>query len=222
MLRAPAKPFQRRASRIVTPPASEPVTKDELRAHTVTDSDSLPDDQADAYIEEARQWIEDAYGIAMITQTWRVALDRWPSGQEPWWDGVREGAISELSGPNRVYELPRYPLIAVDDVTAYDQAGTDTAVTISTTFDVDTYSIPGRLALKDGATWPVALRSTNAIDIVYQAGYGAKDDVPAPLRRSVLLLAGYLFDHRGACDLGNALKASGAASLAGQYAVARL
>jgi uncharacterized phiE125 gp8 family phage protein len=112
----------------------------------------------------------------------------------------------------------------VDSVTVYDEDGNSTAVTVSTTFDVDTYQVPGRITLQRGATWPVALRANNAIEIVYTAGYGsAASSVPAPIKRAVKQLAAYLHTHRGdMCDMGDAMTDSGAASIMGQYKVKRL
>lgn len=217
-LRAPISPVLRRGSKIATVPASEPVTADQLRAFLEQGSTALPDATANSYIKTAREYIERMTGIAMITQVWTLALDRWPTGREPWWDGVRQGAISELAGANRELELAKYPLISVDAVSVYDQSGAETAVTVATTFDVDTYSTPGRMALKDGQSWPVALRSTNAIEITYSAGYGASaDDVPQPLKQAISQMAGFMYEHRGACSTGDAYSKSGAADLVAPY-----
>lgn len=221
-LRASIPMYQKRGNRIVTTPATEPVTAAELRTYLSETATQLPDADADAYIAVARQFIEDQTGLALITQTWLVALDRWPSGREPWWDGVRQGAISELTGVRREYDLPRYPLISIGGVNVYDESGSATAVNVANTFDVDTYRMPGRLALKNGAAWPVALRNTNAIEITYSAGYGAASDVPAPLVQAVKQFAGHLYEKRGECDLSDAYSTSGAQGMAGMYQVARL
>lgn len=175
---------------------------------------------------EAREAIENTYAVAMIDQSWRMAIDRWPSGREEWWDGIREGSIADLYGPASYTDLrlPRWPLSSVDSVTVYDEDGTSTAVTIASTFDVDTYQTPGRITLQRGATWPVALRANNAIEIVYTAGYGADaSSVPAPLKRAVKQLAAYLYSHRGdMCDMGDAMHDSGAGSIMGQYKIKRV
>lgn len=223
MLRSAKSLFQKRGSQIVTHPVAEPVSPVELQEHVVADDGILCPIKADGLIAAAREQIEETLGIAMITQTWIVALDRWPTGQEPWWDGVRQGAMSELSGSNKTYELPRFPLISVTGVNVYNEAGSATAVNVSNTFDIDTYQRPGRISLKQGAVWPVALRSVNAIEITYTAGFGAtKDDVPFALRQAVMMLAGYLWEHRGECSIGSAYHDSGAASVASRYAVAAI
>lgn len=219
-LRASAPLYQHQGSVLVSAPASEPVTAAELRTHLRADSTELPDAEANALVTDARSEIETMTGLAFITQSWRLALDRWPAGGEAWWDGVREGSILELYGSNtlRSVDLPRWPLASITSVTVYDEASTSTAVTVASTFDVDTYRIPGRLTLKRGATWPVALRAANAIEIVYVAGYTSAGNVPAPLKRAVKQLAAYLYAHRGDdCDPKEAYVTSGAEAILASY-----
>lgn len=213
---------QRRGHKLDAAPAVEPVTAAELRTYLRETTSSLPDTDADAFIAEAREYIERVENIAMITQSWRLAFDRWPSRAEPWWDGVREMPVSELhqvSGSGDV-RMPQYPLQSVTSVTTYSEDSTATSVALST-FDVDTYRTPGRITLKSGQTWPTATRANNAIEIVYVAGYGdAASDVPAPLKRAVKQMAGYLHAHRGdGCDVGSAYSDSGAQGVVNAFSV---
>jgi hypothetical protein len=214
---------QHRGSVLVTAPTSEPVTAAELRLHLRTDATDFPD--AASYVTDARQEIENRSGLAFLTQTWRLALDRWPAGGEQWWDGVRDGSITELyaNGSLRSVEMPKWPMASITSVTVYDEAGNSSAVTVSDVFDVDIYRRPARLTLKRGAVWPVALRASNAIEIVYVAGYPTAASVPSPMKRAIKQLAAYLYAHRGDdCDPAEAYVASGAESLMGQYKPARL
>ncbi len=215
-------PSYHRGHVIAVAPSVEPVTAAELRSFLKETSDGLPDADANGFIREARQLIEQMTGLALLQQDWRLALDHWPSGRGAWWDGVKEGAISELHGQPAELDLPRYPLISVQSVTVYGTDGTPAVVNVAATFDVDTYQYPGRLALKFGQTWPVALRPTNAIEIVYRAGFGAlATDVPAVLARAVKQVAAYLYSHRGdECDMGDAMAAAG--GLLDAYAVKRI
>ena len=212
--------FQNRGNRITVDPASEPVTLSEMKTHLRIDGAEEDDFLTDA-IAEARQEIEDLTGLAFITQTWQLTIDRWPTGQEPWWDGVRQGHINTLAGPHRSLELPRYPLQSITSVTTYDEASNSSAVTVASTFDVDTQQLPGRMTLQSGASWPTALRANNAIEVVYVAGYGAASDVPNPLKRAIKSVVGYLYSHRGDdCDISDAL-ASVSATI-DRYKVRRL
>jgi len=217
---------QPRGSVITSQPAVEPVTAAELRTLLREDETGLPDSEANGFITEARQYIEDVTGLALITQSWLMAIDRWPNAREPWWDGVRQGSITELHGSKYASDvrLPRYPLQTVDAVTVYDEDGNSTAVTIASTFDIDTYQTPGRMTLKRGATWPVALRANNAIEIGYTSGYGdTATDVPAPLKRAVKTMAAYLYANRGdGCGCDVAAMESGASAIVNSYRTARL
>ena len=216
----PAIPlYQQRGSVLVTGPTVEPVTIEELWAHLRTDEAEFP--EALDYITDARQQIEQTYGVAMLQQTWRLSIDRWPGGAEAWWDGVRQMAISELYAPNYMTSvfLPRWPLVSITSVTVFDEDSNSQAVTVQNTFDVDTYSVPGRLTLKRGSTWPIALRANNAIQIVYVAGTAAQAcDVPQTYKRAVRQLAAYNYAHRGdGCDPVEAMQKSGVEQIMGAY-----
>ena len=225
-LRQTLKLWQDRGNVITAQPAVEPVTADELRAYLRTNATDLPDSEANDLIAESRQYIEDQCGIAMITQSWLMAVDRWPTQRAPWWDGVRQGHINAIHGASSASDvsLPRFPLQAVDGVNVYDEAGNATAVVVADTFDVDAIRTPGRMTLKSGAAWPVAQRSNNAIEISYTSGYGdAAADVPAPIKRAVKQMAAYLYQKRGdGCDVGQAFSESGAASMLSAYKVVQI
>jgi uncharacterized phiE125 gp8 family phage protein len=218
-LRSPVQLTNARGSAIVTQPAIEPVTAAEFKAQ-VRD-DALTDAEALAWVTTARAYIEEMNNLAIITQTWRLALDRWPSGREKWWSGVRQGSRTELYGPSSFSDvpLPRYPLQSITSVTTFDTGDNATAVTVADVFNVDTYRTPGRLALRSGQTWPIALRETNAIVIDYVAGYGsAADDVPAPIKQGILLMAASLYENRGdGCSTVDAYAMSGARGMVEIY-----
>lgn len=205
-------------------PAAEPVTAAELRTYLRETATGLPDAEAADFIQEARELIEEATGLALITQTWQLSMDHWPAGDERWTEGVSQGAVPDLQGSNSQVELPRYPLQSIDSVTVYDDGGNATAVTVASVFDVDTFQRPGRLRLKSGQTWPIALRDTNAVVISYISGYGdAASDVPAALVRAVKQLAAYLYSHRGDhCSGADALIDSGVGAICDRFRVVKI
>lgn len=237
----PAVPLhQHRANRLVTAPAVEPVTAAQLRTHLVLAEAELPDAEANELIAEARQAIEDHAGLAFISQTWRLSLDRWPGRPEAWWDGVQQTAISELYAPDAraAVELARSPLQSVPRMTTYDEAGAATVyaavpavvldgpaqIELATVVDVDTYSTPGRITLRAGATWPIATRANNAIEVLYVAGYGdTAADVPATMRRAIRLMASKMHAERGdGCSVADAYADSGAKALIDTYRNVRI
>lgn len=209
---------QYRGHERISGPEDEPVTLPQLKAELRIDDDT-EDDSLALYIETAREYIEEVTGLALGEQEWRLTLDHWPSGREPWWDGVKQLAVSELAGPQRELHMPRYPLRTVDSIEVFDAAGNGESVSVSDTFIVDTSQRPGRLVLDFGATWPTALQNANAIVIDYTAGYTS---IPAPLRLAVLRMASHLYEHRAECTLADAYAQSGAKGLADKYKAAGL
>lgn len=221
-LRTPIARTAYTGSTLITAPASEPVSLEELKAQLGLDvASSAQDPRLWLIVTAAREMIERYTGLAIIPQQWRLTLDRWPGSRVQWWDGVRDGAIADVvsSGPPSWIIVPRYPLVSVDAVRVYDDTDTAHTVSVASTFVVDTQQQPGRMVLRNGIAWPVALRVSNAIEIDYTAGYTV---VPASLRLAVLQVAAYLYGHPGDCAADDAITMSGADALLSAYKVARL
>jgi len=197
--------------RVEVPPLTEPVTLADVKEHLrITDSDS--DSYIQALITSARITLEEYTGLAFITQQWKLTLDRWPSGRDYWWSGVRQGSLRELEGMYSDLTLPRYPLQSIVSVKTFNQTSDETIVSVGDVFDLDTNSVRGRLTLKAGQVWPIALRESNAIEVIYSAGYGdSTDDVPGPLKQAVMQATAYMYDNRGNCGSANVWANSGAA-----------
>lgn len=161
-----------RQGTLITPPSTEPIDLSTLKLHMrvdFADSDVL----LDSYITAAREYAEETYDRALITQTWDFPMDTFP------WD-------------QQSIELPIWPLASVTSVTYYDNNNNPT-VWPSTNYFVDSVSKPGRIVLGFGQGWPaVTLRPANAVVIRYVAGYGA-DASFVPWRTKVALMM--LVDH---------------------------
>ena len=159
---------------LITPPALEPVTLDEAKAHLkvdTTDDDAL----IERLIAAARARAEWHTGRAFLTQSWILWLDCWP--------------------PLDVAETPLPRLQAVGSVTTYSRDDS-ASVLDPALYLVDTASEPGRLAFHCIA--PASLRRVNAVAIAFDAGYGdTADDVPAPIREAILEIVAELYVHRG-------------------------
>ena len=202
-------------------PAVEPVSLGEAKDQLRIDGDS-DDALLSLYIQSAREQCEEVTGLALIEQQWRMTLDQWPGQGEPWWDGVKQMAISELRSSARPFWviLPRYPLIDAESVTTYDQNGDPSTVDLSD-FVVDREQQPGRLVLRNTATWPIALQRANAVEIDYTAGFGPDaDSVPAALRVALLQMVATLYEHRGDdCSAEDAMRRSGALAVFNRWKV---
>jgi uncharacterized phiE125 gp8 family phage protein len=162
---------------LTTAPAVEPVTTSEAKSHLrvdYADDDTL----IGTLITAARQMVEAITRRALITQTWDLWLDAFPG----------EAHI----------EIPLPPLQSITSITYYDDA--DIATTFSSTnYYVDTKREPGRIVLRDTASWPSAtLRGANGAAIRFIAGYGLAVAVPQQLKQATLLMVGHLYEHREA------------------------
>ena len=179
---------------LVTAPAAEPVSLAEAKAHLRIDS-ADDDSLIGALITAAREAAEAHTRRALVSQTWRLTLDRFPAAPLPWWDGVRQAA--DTPGDGGVIELPRPPLVSVTSVTVYDDADNPT-VTPAASYYVDADNEPGRVVLRSGKTWPVVGRVAGGVELLFVAGYGAASAVPQALRQGMLLLIGRLYENREA------------------------
>lgn len=191
--------FPRSSLTLVTAPALEPVTLQEAKNHAridTADDDALLND----LIAAARLNAEEYLRRSLVTQSWRLTLDPCSGGNEPWWDGVREGASSSLFGglPDAV-SLPKGPVQTVTSVTTTGSTGTSSTFA-STNYYLDTAG--GRLVLYPTAAWPSDLRSAACCAILFAAGYGDKaSDVPQPIRTAILMHVARMYDERLVCEM---------------------
>lgn len=181
-----------RSLKLVTPPAAEPVTLAEAKQQAridIADDDSF----VSALIVAARQWAESYTGRAFIAQIWQVWLDDAPGAGDELAFGV-----SDLSRADRGFILlPRAPLISVDSVQTYDDSDAAT-LWPPANYYVDTAHEPGRIALRNGAAWPLPTRAANGLMIQYTAGYGADASaVPGAIKTAISQLVAHWHEHRG-------------------------
>lgn len=164
-------------SYLLAGPATEPVTLVEAKAFLRVDGTD-EDGFITTLITAARLHVEGTTGRALISQSWRVVCDNWPS--------------------DRTVQLPVGPLLSLTTITAYDADDSGTVLALAQ-FQPETNVAPARLFLPDTLDGVPVLRDRAAIEIDYVAGYGTDlDDVPTDLRQAVLSLVGYWFEHRDA------------------------
>ena len=170
--------------KIVTPPASEPISIYEVKEHLRIDplgSYDYEESKLSLLITAARQYMEETLGRAFITQVWDLVLDTWPENY--------------ITIPLPPLVVTVAPATVTPVITYYDTD--DVMHTLaSTTYYVDTYSEPGRIALNESETWPTeSLRPANAIFVRFTCG-GTAASVPEPLNNAMLMLIGHYYENR--------------------------
>ena len=143
-----------------------------------------------------RREFERQTGVALIDQTWRLWFDAQSVQSDPgWWDGVREGAITESVSDH--LKLTPVPVSSIVSVTSYARDNTSSLYAASN-YELDKVSRPARLILNEGAIWPTALRRRNALSVEIVCGYGASaSEVPPDIIHAIKIAAAYRYEYRG-------------------------
>lgn len=162
---------------LVTAPTEEPIGLAEAKRHLAI---ALDYTAHDAYIASlvtaARQYVEAACGIAVVSQTWQLTLERLPS--------ALRGIL-----------LPKPPLSSVTYLKYYSQDGTDTTWS-SANYVVSTDRNPGVLRPAYGIVWPSYRYQPDGIRVRYVCGYSSASAVPESIKHAVRLLVGNWFEQR--------------------------
>lgn len=162
-------------------PLQEPLALADVKAHLRID-DSAEDILLSSLLLTSRLHIESILAIALITQSWMMVLDRWPSGD--------------------TVTIPMSPLQQVSEVRVRDASGTP-AIISTASYTVETASRPARLVWKNIVSLEPGLRA-GGIEINFTAGFGATgDSVPAPLKHAILLLTAHWYEHRDPVEIGS-------------------
>lgn len=185
---------------LITAPAGEPLAVEDARVHLRVDG-SDEDILIASHIQAATAWAENYTRRALITQTWELWLDCFPT----------QGDISLAYDRSKldVIELPLPPLRTVGSVKYYDTAG------LLQTFSAGLYIVTapagpqaerGSIRLAPSASWPATQERPNAVIVRFDAGYGAAEDVPAAVKAGMLLVVGELYKNREQSVTGNISK----------------
>ena len=134
-------------SRLLIPPAVEPVSLEHLKNHLRVQHDA-EDGLIRATAMAAREQFERLANRAICSQTWELSLDDWCAD----------------------IRLPRPPLQRVLSV-SYRDANGATQTLPTTQYEVDTTSEPGRIVPAYGVTWPTVYAAPNVVTIRYVAGF---------------------------------------------------
>lgn len=150
----------------VTLPTPAAVTLAEAKLHMrveVNDEDTLITN----LISVATSMAEHELGRALVTQSMKVNLDRFPRGP---------------------IELFMPPVVSITSIQYEDENGA------TKTLDPINYQL-----VKDfqrpritASTWPVG----SDVEVIYQAGFGAIADVPAPIKQWILVHVSSMYENR--------------------------
>ncbi|MDX3973010.1 head-tail connector protein [Shinella sp.] len=185
------------------PPAAEPITLAEVKAHLrldASDEDTLLAD----LMRAARVYLEGQTGLALIARTFRLYLDDWPQ--------------------TRVIQIARGPVQTIEAVTVYDAAGAPVEVD-ATGYVLDGTARPARPARLVLPARPATERALNGIEIDFTAGFGESGaEVPDTLKRALLLHVAAMYELRGVLSLDDQPGAvpQGYDRLVAPYAMRRL
>lgn len=139
------------AIKVITPP-TESVTRAEAKLHLRLDDVGgvHPDDSLiDGLITGAREHAEHISQNSIGSQTLELALDAFPYCE--------------------AIELPQGPVTAITSVSYTDADGAPQTLDPAS-YSLDDYSMPSRLVLAYGVSWPATRCITNAVKVRYVAG----------------------------------------------------
>lgn len=183
--------------RLITPPASEPITLAEAKLHLRVDF-ADDDDLIGALITAAREQCEVAQRRALITSTWELTEEgfpcQWPVALGPY----LPGRLLERPWPSSrlAWQLPRPPLQSIASVAYVAPDGS------AVTLDPSAYQVvaggtgPGLIAPVYGTTWPATRCQPEAVTVRFVAGHADASAVPATTKAAIKLLVGHLYENR--------------------------
>lgn len=142
------------ALRLIEAPVAWPVTLAEIKAHCRI-SGSAEDALLGALLAAATEQAGAMTRRQLVTATWALALDRFPSGMN------RAAAI----------EIPLPPLQSIDSITYVDADGVGRTM-LSGAYVVDLDSEPGLVFPAHDTEWPDTLEGKpNAVTLTFTAGW---------------------------------------------------
>lgn len=151
-------------------PATGVITLADARNHLrVTSGDE--DTVIQGFIDAASAYLDARDGVlgeALVTQTWRLAMD----------------LPAEVT-------LPLGPAQSIAAIQYIDAAG------VTQTYSASNYRLVGQaVELVTGAVWPEVADRQEAFWIDFVAGYGTAAQIPATVKAAALMMIGEMYDAR--------------------------
>lgn len=165
---------------VTTAPTSEPITIDEVKEYLKLESDFTDEDNLiNSLIIAARIFVENRTGKSLIKQVRTQYMDEFG-----YCDAVNilYGPLLDVSGTT------------IRSVKYYDT--NDTLQTMSASdYWIDSTSDIPRVVVKN--SWPSLKSRPNAVQIEFNAGYGADgDSIPADIKNAMWLYIAHFYENR--------------------------
>jgi len=158
--------------RLISGPASEPVTVAEAKSQLHITSSNYDDYLSTIAIPAARAHTEIFLQRALITRVLDIYYSRFGRLKLPW-----------------------SPLQSVDQVKYLDGNNVEQTLHPSV-YEVDDIAEPSELHLAYGQAWPSLGYRRNPVTVRITTGYGNASDIPPDIRIAILLLVGHLNENR--------------------------
>lgn len=166
---------------LLAAPAAEPLSLAEAKNFLRVEHDA-DDVLIASLVAAARNHVEALTRCALIAQTWRLVLDRWPDS----------GRIAPRIGPLR-------SLVAARVFNAANEPGA---------IDPETFVIDAAAGVIAAPGWllPTPGRSLAGIEIDIEAGFGeVASDVPPTLLQAIRMLVAHWYENRGLIAIGQSV-----------------
>lgn len=194
--------YNRRTVSIITAPASFGVTAADMESFLALSS-GQDTTMLEAFIEASYDAIRQYLRRSIITETLELRMDGFPG-----YDETRELALGPgmhtVSIPwltNRggsAIDLPFGPVASITSIKTYARDNTES------TFSSDDYRADAsRVYLNESASWPVSLRSRDAVAIRYVSG---EADPPSAIIQAIKQHVAAMYECREGCEMPAACK----------------
>lgn len=193
---------------LVTPPASEPLTAEDVRSYLrLDDDDTSQDSIITILITAARRYAEQYTGRSLMPQTWLAVADSFPGC---WIPPAPFGAYAYSYGSARsvdyhspdeqIIKLAHGPVTSITSITYVDSNGATQTLDPST-YILDTSDLVQRVAPAYGQNWPAARRQLGSVKVTFATGYADAASVPATIRSWMFNRIATAFGHREAEEI---------------------
>lgn len=167
-------------SALVSGPDAPAVSLADIKAHVVAEGFTDDDDRLEGYVSAATAMFDAAgngyLGRALVTQRWSLVSGGFPAS-------------------GRVV-LPVPTVQQVVSVTYYDADNAEQTLTASS-YRLTVNGEFAHVDLVSGQSWPATYNRSDAVTILYDAGYGdAASDVPQVIRQAISIVADGFYKER--------------------------